>query len=311
MPGLPSYEYLVSRIRARASGLFDRSSYRAILGSSSPLEAAFLLKQSRFRERIVQLTATDYEGIKKWLATDFPETFDFVEENAPVSVRAFLGKVRDVFTAVYVSRLLAAARGVGSPLSQALSIPSTRQLQAAGPSVRSEALLQAFLDEQLRAQAKYLISSAAQAGKAFPLFGLPAFAARNALAFAESLGKPEFGGLRPLMEAVSAGSMMVVSVSSRAEGGNTSLLDEGLRSTLGDSPPPAEEVASLPEAERLCWHATASRARNCLIGYPFRARTLVGFLFLEWFDVANWRLALLAAQDVLTTNEADAAFIIA
>ncbi len=313
MQSLPSYEYLVSRLRARASSLFDRASYRALLGSSNPLEADFTLNQSRFSEHLPPLTATDYEGIRKWLSADFPETFDFTEGNAPIRVRPLLSKVRDIFTAIYLSRLTAGRRGVEFPLGKAIAIPSTRQLHALDQNADLEALLQAFLDDQLRDQAEELVSFATEAGKVFPLFSLPAFAARNALLFAESLRRSEFGGLGPLLDAVSEGSMMVASACSGEEGGDITLFAESFKSALGDSPAFAEAdaAASVAEAERLCWVESASLARKCLIGYPFRARTVVGLLFLEWFDVANWRLAVLALQGVLTVEEADRAFIIA
>ncbi|MEM2904200.1 MAG: hypothetical protein QW057_10915 [Candidatus Bathyarchaeia archaeon] len=313
MRRLPSYEYLVSRVRARVSSLFDRASYRAVLGSSSPLEAVFTLKQSRFVERLGQPTATDYLGIARWLTADFLETFDFTEENAPRSIRPFLGKLRDLFTAVFVSRLLAGKRGVQSPIGQAAMIPSTRKLYALGLDARPEALLQGFSGEEQRAQAEELFSFAAQQEKVFPLLALPAFAARSVLLFVDSVNGAEFGGLKPLLDAVSAGSLMVASAASKAEGGDLSLFAERFRSALRSelAPAAAEAAPPLSEAERRCWGGVAPLARNCLIGYPFRARTVAGFLFLEWFDIVNWRLALLALQGVLTVQEADRAFIIA
>lgn len=258
---------------------------------------------------MASLTATDYGGIERWVTKDFPETFEFTLGNAPVSIQPLLGRVRDVFAGVYVSRLSARKRGIRSPFGEALVIPPSRESGAPEHRADLTALLQPFLDDQLRAEAEELLSFSGNIGKVFPLFCLPIFAARNALLFTQSANRAELLGLRPLLDAVCVGSMMVSSTCGREEGGDTHLLAERFRSVLGDGLDSVEGGASVAEAERLSWTEPASLARKCLIGYPFRARTVVGFLFLEWFDIANWRLALLALQGALTVTEADRAFI--
>lgn len=307
------YEYLVSRIRARASRLFDRSSYRAVLGCSTPVEAVLSLNQSRFKGRLASLAPMDYEELREWLTMDFSETYQLIVNNAPLSLGPLLSGMQDVFTAIYVSHLAAKGRGSISPLGMAVAIPPNRQPDALKRDAGAERLSQAFVGDGLRAKAVELLQLTAMDGKVFRTFSLPAFAAREALFLAQSLDKSEFWGLTPLLDTVSQGSMVVASVFARLEQGDVAPLMRDVESTIGEDLLRLDTAGGMSsgDAERLCWKRTAPLARNCLIGYPFRARTVVGFLFLEWFDVANWRLAVMALQGVLTAEEADRSFIMA
>jgi len=302
----------VARIRAEAGKRLSKDTYMALLGCKSLKQIVSVLRAKKLlaeepktlSDLVEALAAKRMDEVKAALAEvkgverDFIGSFVRVLEmlSAVSALRVFVSGSKLYidccaipFGEVRWRDLMELMGGELSPLTKIgflaeakAAVEASKKLRCEAPLIRLATLaLIKCLEQCRRLSGEERIAAEGLAG--FWLDALASLAAAHA--FARNLAREEFGAWMPsrtyrvrreaLIEAAKTGSFDQVF----GDLGKTPSLEEGVEGF-----------------ELFILKACFERARAAVVGYPFRATCIAGFLALSWLDLRNTFLIASAVE---------------
>lgn len=313
MSRAPRYGYTVARIRAEAGKRLSKDTYMALLGCKSLKQIVSVLRAKKLlaeepktlSELVEALAAKRMDEVKAALAEvkgaerDFIGSFVRVLEmlSAVSALRVFVSGSRLYidccaipFGEVRWRDLMELMGGELSPLTKLgflsegrAAVEASKKLRCDAPLIRLATLaLTECLEQCRRLSGEERIAAEGLAG-----LWLDALASLAAVhAFAQNLPREEFGAWMPLRTYRVRRETLI-------EAARTGSFDQVLRD-LGKTPPSLEE--GVEGFELFVLEACFERARAAVVGYPFRATCIAGFLALSWLDLRNTFLIASAVE---------------
>jgi vacuolar-type H+-ATPase subunit C/Vma6 len=315
------YAFLIGKIRGLASALLTLGKYKSILGCKSLIELVSVLKSTFYKQVLEKEEWSNYEELRKVIVGTFSRLFTSILKEIPTKDRDFIKAYQLLFEARSLVAAFRVAFGLDDLMVKAqvlhsgvLNVADYQRILKSCELTMSTA----WVSKELREVSIKAIKETTKIRSPLPLQAIVGIALNSCLTKLDDLPEDEQIPLRALLGyQVDAANIITViravhdHVYPRL--GESYLIKpfymvslDKLRAALGCQSVEAaqfmvmEKYKEIPEAllsegtieafEYVFLHRLAERGRIAMSGYPFQARTIIGFFELRWIEARNVNL---------------------